>query len=74
MKEIPQKMIAHRAPQDKLFSPPGCYLLLPQINRKFIGEQRFRGMGVVIRRERKGNEGKMGMRAVLEKANGFHKV
>jgi hypothetical protein len=31
-------------------------------------------MGVVIRRERKGNEGKMGMRAVLEKANGFHKV
>jgi hypothetical protein len=31
-------------------------------------------MGVVIRRERRGKRGKTGMGAVLEKANGFHKV
>jgi hypothetical protein len=31
-------------------------------------------MGVVIRRERRGNQGKAGMGVVLEKANGFHKV
>jgi hypothetical protein len=31
-------------------------------------------MGLVIRRERKGNQGKTGMGAVLEKANGFQKV
>ena len=36
--------------------------------------QRFRGMGVVIRGERKGNRGKMGKGAVLEKTKGPDEV
>jgi hypothetical protein len=31
-------------------------------------------MGVVIRREREGSQGKTGMGAVFEKANGLQKV
>jgi hypothetical protein len=31
-------------------------------------------MGVVIRRERKGKQGKTGMGAVLEKTSGSHEV
>jgi len=39
-----------------------------------LDNQQFRGMGVVIRRERKGNQGKTGMEGVLEKTNGSHEV
>jgi len=37
-------------------------------------DQQFRGMGVVIKRERKGNEGKMGMGEVLERTHGSHEA
>ena len=36
--------------------------------------QQFRGIGVVIRRERKGTQGKIGRGAVFEKTNGFKEV
>jgi hypothetical protein len=44
------------------------------MSRKIVKQQRFRGIGVVIKGERKGTQGKMGMGAVLEKTNGSHEV
>jgi hypothetical protein len=40
----------------------------------FSYKQRFRGMGVANKKERRRNEGKAGMAAVLEGINGSHEL